>query len=132
MQILGVTAQLRTRDLAGSIRFYTTMVGLTLDFQYQDFYAGIRAGGQVFHLKLVDQKDPSIDFVDRGEHFHLYLETDDAAAAAEMLARRGVPLVRGLRDTPWGTREFAVKDDQGHTLYFGEHSKRGGGQAEPA
>jgi hypothetical protein len=44
--------------------------------------AGIRAGSQLFHLKLSDEKDPSIEFVDQGEHFHLYLETDDPAAAA--------------------------------------------------
>jgi hypothetical protein len=24
--------------------------GLTLEFQYEDFYAGIRAGNEVFHL----------------------------------------------------------------------------------
>ena len=120
MQIRGAIPQRRTTDLRESIRFYTTMVGLTLEFQYQDFYAGIRAGSQVFHLKLVDEKDPSIAFVDKGEHFHLYLETDDAAAAADALKRNGVRLVKGLHDTPWGTREFAIKDDQGHTLYFGE------------
>ena len=56
MTISGVTTQLRTTDLAGSVRFYTTKVGLTLDFQYEDFYAGIRAGRQLFHLKLVDEK----------------------------------------------------------------------------
>jgi uncharacterized glyoxalase superfamily protein PhnB len=28
--------------------------------------------------------------------------------------------VKALHDTDWGTREFAIKDDQGHTLYFGE------------
>jgi len=120
MQISSAIAQLRTTDLLESIRFYTTKVGLTLEFQYEDFYAGIRAGSQLFHLKLVDQKDPSIDFVDEGEHFHLYLETDDAAAAAEALKRNGVPLVKGLHETAWGTREFVINDDQGHTLYFGE------------
>lgn len=74
----------------------------------------------IFHLKLVDQKDPSIDFVDEGEHFHLYLETDDAAAAAEALKRSGVRLVKDVHETAWGTREFVINDDQGHTLYFGE------------
>jgi len=74
MQISGVIAQLRTTDLKESIRFYTKDVGLTLEFQYEDFYAGVRAGNQVLHLKLVDQKDPSIEFVDRGEHFHLILK----------------------------------------------------------
>ena len=120
MQISSAIAQLRTTDLAASIRFYTTKVGLTLEFQHEDFYAGIRAGGQVFHLKLVDEKDPSIEFVDKGEHFHLYFETDDAAATADGLKRNGVQLVRDVHETTWGTREFVIKDDQGHTLYFGE------------
>src|SRR5260370_32058187 len=58
MRISGAIAQMRTTDVAESIRFYTTKVGLTLEFQYQDFYAGIRAGNQVFHLKLADERDP--------------------------------------------------------------------------
>ena len=124
MKISQVIPQLRTTNLAASISFYTEQVGFTLDFQYEDFYAGIRAGAQRVHLKLVDSKDPSIDFVDTGEHFHLYLETDDAAAAAERLGARGVRLVKALHDTPWGTREFAVKDDQGHTVYVGERRHR--------
>jgi catechol 2,3-dioxygenase-like lactoylglutathione lyase family enzyme len=120
MQISSAIAQLRTTDLAESIRFYTTKVGLTLEFRYQDFYAGIRAGSQLFHLKLSDEKDPSIAFVDKGEHFHLYLETDDASEAAAVLKSKGVPLVKDVHETAWGTREFVIKDDQGHTLYFGE------------
>ena len=120
MPIAGVTTQLRTTDLAASVRFYTTKVGLALDFQYEDFYAGIRAGGQLFHLKLVDEKDPSIAFVEKGDHFHLYLETDDANATAAALKRNGIRLVKDVHETPWGTREFSIKDDQGHTLYFGQ------------
>jgi catechol 2,3-dioxygenase-like lactoylglutathione lyase family enzyme len=121
MQISQAIPQLRTTNLAESIRFYTTTLGLTLEFQYQDFYAGIRAGSQLIHLKLVDEKDPSIDFVDAGEHFHLYLETDDAVAAAEVLKTRGVRLVNDVHETAWGTKEFAIHDDQGHTLYFGQN-----------
>ena len=60
MPISSVIAQLRTTDLNESIRFYTHEIGLTLEFQYEDFYAGIRAGNQVFHLKLVEERDPSI------------------------------------------------------------------------
>ena len=51
MQISSVVAQLRTTDLAASIRFYTALPGFTLVFQHEDFYAGIRAGTQLFHLK---------------------------------------------------------------------------------
>ena len=120
MAISGVIPQLRTTDLKSSIRFYTTQLGLQLEFEYQDFYAGIRAGNQVFHLKLVDEKDPSIRFVQDGEHFHLYLETNDVRAAAAALKANGVPIVKDVHETPWGTREVVIKDDQGHTLYLGE------------
>ncbi len=120
MQILSAVSQLRTTDLEASIRFYTTKLGLTLEFRHEDFYAGIRAGSQVFHLKLSDETDPSIAFVDQHEHLHLYLETNDAEVAAAELERRGVPLVKDVHETTWGTREFVVRDDQGHTLYFGQ------------
>lgn len=120
MQISSAIAQLRTTNLVESIRSYTSKLGLTLEFQYEDFYAGIRAGDQVFHLKLVDERDPSIDFVEKGEHFHLYLVADDAAAVAEAWKRNGVRLVKDVHETAWGTREFAINDDQGHTLYVGE------------
>ena len=120
MQISRVVPQLRTTDLAASIEFYTTKLGFTLEFLHDDFYAGIRAGDYTVHLKLVDAPDPSIAFVDEEEHFHLYLTTDDVAAVADELQRRGVPLAREVHDTPWGTRECIIKDNAGHTLYFGQ------------
>lgn len=120
MRITSAITQLRTTNLDASIHFYTTRLGLTLDFRHADFYAGIRAGDQVFHLKLVDERDPSIAFVERGGHFHLYLQTDDAAASAAALQRNGVALASDVHETTWGTREFVIRDDQGHTLYFGQ------------
>lgn len=122
MRILSVVPQLRTTSLADSIRFYTTQLGGTLEFQHEDFYAGIRLGNQVVHLKLIDEPDPSIAFVREGEHFDLYLETDDVAATAEALRRNGVRLTRGVHETAWRTRELVIEDDQGHTLYFGERA----------
>lgn len=121
MRISSVVTQLRTTDLGASIAFYTNTLGFTLEFQYDDFYAAIRAGDQTFHLKLVDERDPSIDIVARDEHFHLYFQTDDVAAVATMMRRNGVHLERDVHETPWGTRELVLRDDQGHTLYFGQH-----------
>jgi catechol 2,3-dioxygenase-like lactoylglutathione lyase family enzyme len=120
MPISGVTTQLRTTDLAASVRFYTERLGFQLAFQYQDFYAGIRVGSQMFHLKRVDAPDPSIAYVEEEGHFHLYFETADVAATAQALKDNGVPFVEDVHDTAWQTREFVVHDDQGHTLYFSE------------
>jgi len=120
MTITGIIPQLRTTDLGSSIRFYTEKLGFSVEFNYQDFYAGIRAGGQIFHLKLVDEKDPSIPYVNEGEHFHLYLQTDGVADFAAQLKANGVALVKDVHETPWNTREIVIHDDQGHTLYLGE------------
>jgi catechol 2,3-dioxygenase-like lactoylglutathione lyase family enzyme len=120
MQIASVAPQLRTNDLAASIDFYVKKLGFTLEFEYEGFYAGVRSGNHVIHLKRVDAPDPSIAFVDRGDHLHLYLETPDVSAVADALKRNGVPLVRDVHETAWRTRECVIKDNAGHTLYFGE------------
>jgi catechol 2,3-dioxygenase-like lactoylglutathione lyase family enzyme len=120
MTITAIVPQLRTTDMASSIRFYTEKLGFSVAFKYQDFYAGLRAGSQLFHLKLVDEKDPSIPYVDKGEHFHLYLETDGVADFAAQLKAKGVELVKDVHETPWNTREIVIHDDQGNTLYLGE------------
>lgn len=126
MQVSGVIPQIRTTDLDESIDFYVSKLGLEFAFRYEDFYAGIKAGDQVFHLKLVDDKDPSIGFVSDGDHFHLYFTTDDVEGKAEEIERKGVSLFKPLSETPWGTKEFAIRDNQGHTLYFGQMTSNGG------
>jgi len=120
MQISSVVPQLRTTDLAASIAFYTAKLGFTLEFQYDDFYAGLRSGPYRLHLKLIDTPDPSIAFVAREEHFHLYFETADVTAVADALKRNGVRISQDVHETAWGTRECVVEDNVGHTLYFGQ------------
>ena len=120
MAVLALAPQLRTTDLDASIRFYVEKVGLTLEFRYSDFYAGLRAGPCRVHLKLSDEPDPSIAFVRAEQHFHLYLNVDDVDAMAERLRSHGVVLHQEPADTDWGTRELAFEDDQGHTIYAGQ------------
>jgi catechol 2,3-dioxygenase-like lactoylglutathione lyase family enzyme len=119
MEVRAVIPQLRTTDLEGSIAFHVERLGFALAFRYGDFYAGIQAGRQEYHLKLADQPDPGIAEVAASGHFHLYFAVENAMACAEALRDRGVALLHDLHDTDWGTQEFVVRDDQGHTLYFG-------------
>lgn len=120
MTVKSIAPQLRTTDIASSIRFYTEKLGFELEFNYEDFYAGIRSGENVIHLKYVCDKDPSIEFVDEGGHLHLYFQCNDLDDLAESLKERGVVLVQDVHETAWQTKEFVIHDDQGHTLYFGE------------
>ena len=120
MGIRSIIPQLRTTDMASTIRFYTEKLAFTVDFKYEDFYAGIRYADQSIHLKYVSDADPSIAYVEEGGHLHLYFETKGIRDLAARLQALGVPLVKDVHKTPWQTREFVIKDDQGHTLYFGE------------
>ena len=119
--VSAVVTQIRTTDLEESIEFYTRL-GFELDFRFKDFYAGIKVGDHQFHLKLVDDKDPSIEFVSDGDHFHLYFPTDDVESKAKELAAKGISLRRGINTTEWGSKEFSIADNQGHVLYFAESS----------
>ena len=120
MTVTGVIPQLRTTDLNGSIDFYVAKLGFELAFRYSDFYAGVTIGAHQIHLKLVDRPDPSITFVAEEDHLHLYLTTDDVDMEVKRLKRNGVIFRKHVADTPWGTREFTVVDNQGHVLYFGQ------------
>ncbi|HSX61688.1 MAG TPA: VOC family protein [Tahibacter sp.] len=120
MAITALVPQLRTTDLASSLHFYIDRLGFELAFRYEDFYAGVRAGPQLFHLKQWEEIDPSIRYVDDADHFHLYFQTGDLEATAARLSAQGIAFVRPIHETPWQTREFVIHDDQGHTLYFGE------------
>jgi catechol 2,3-dioxygenase-like lactoylglutathione lyase family enzyme len=121
MSVSAIATQIRTTNLNESIDFYVAGLGFELDFRFEDFYAGIRvAEGQIFHLKLVDEQDPSIDFVRTGGHLHLFLSSDDIEADAERCRRNGVKFHQAIAQTPWGTKEFYVFDNQGHMLCFAQ------------
>ncbi len=113
--------QLRTTRLDESIHFYVSKLGFDLEFKYSDFYAGIKVGdGQRFHLKLVDSPDPSIDVVSKDNHLHLFFSVEDVGLWAEKCRSAGVSFVRDPAVTDWGTREFYVVDNEGHTLCFSQ------------
>ncbi len=120
MAVSGAIPQLRTTNLEQALAFYIGTLGFTLAFRHSDFYAGVRAGDQVFHLKLVDAPDPTIAWVAAEGHLHLYFPTDDAQAEAARLQHHGVPLLAPVANTEWGTREFVIRDPDGHILFFGQ------------
>jgi uncharacterized glyoxalase superfamily protein PhnB len=51
---------------------------------------------------------------DTGVRFQFTLEVDDVDAMAEELERRGVELLNGPMDRPWGLRTASFGDPGGH------------------
>ncbi|HJN30386.1 MAG TPA: VOC family protein [Candidatus Latescibacteria bacterium] len=121
MKIKALASQLRTTDLPRAIAFYTETLGFDLAFTFGDFYAGIGVGDHLVHLKLVDDADPSIDFV-RGEHLHLHITVEGIDATFERLAAADVKVVEPVADREWGMREFIIEDPDAHTIHFAQNA----------
>ena len=119
--LLRSATQLRTTDINATVDYYVNRLGFELAFRYQDFYAGLKAtSGHDIHLKLVDEPNPDLDFVQSGLHQHLYFEVDDLDDLAARYHDRGVRFHREVLETERGSREFYVLDDQGHVLCFSQ------------
>ena len=53
-----------------------------------------------------------------GARMQLTITVDDVDAACDQLAARGVPLLNGPMDRPWGIRTAAFQDPAGHIWEF--------------
>jgi uncharacterized glyoxalase superfamily protein PhnB len=63
----------------------------------------------------------SPDELDGQETQSAYIVVPDADAAHSRAVASGARIVRPLQDTPYGSREFAVKDPEGHSWSVGTY-----------
>ena len=63
----------------------------------------------------------SPDELGGGETCALYIVVPDADAAYARAVAAGAVVIRPLQDTPYGSREFAVKDPEGHSWSAGTY-----------
>ena len=108
---------LPTRDVAAAIGFYVGRLGFELAFadstEAPD-YAGLRRGPVEIHLQSHDPAE-----WERVERPMLRFVVPDVEALFDEYAGQGVFHERtALRDTAWGTREFAFYDLDMNGLTF--------------
>lgn len=113
---------LPARDVGASVRFYVDRLGFELLFQDTPDaprYAAVRRGGVKLHLQWQSEED-----FQKGTagQCMLRLLVDDPDALYEEYKNKGVFHDRTrLRDTAWGTREFAFFDPDRNGLTFLRH-----------
>jgi catechol 2,3-dioxygenase-like lactoylglutathione lyase family enzyme len=115
---------LASRDVAASIRFYERL-GFALTFQDRPVdprYAAVARDGVELHLQWHDETQwahpvdrPVYRFV-VGDVDDLYAAFRDAGVLADQAPVSSPWLAPG--DTPWGTREFHLRDPDGNGLQF--------------
>ncbi len=107
-------ASLQVRDLPAAVDFYTNRLGFRLGFLYGEppTFAGVDLGDvQIFLAPGTPRPDGGI----------LHFVVGDADELYEFHRAQGVEVVTPLGDRPYGLRDYAVRDLDGHLLEFGHY-----------
>lgn len=115
----GITAiTLFVEDLEATKRFYGEVFGLPVMYEDDDS-AVFRFPNTMINLlkttAAVELIEPAL-VADRecGSRVQLTVEVDDVDAVCADLASRGVELLNGPMDRPWGVRTASFRDPGGH------------------
>jgi catechol 2,3-dioxygenase-like lactoylglutathione lyase family enzyme len=112
------TITLFVEDLAATKAFYIEVFGLPVVFEDDDS-AVFRFGNTLINLLKTSAAPELIDPAavappEAGARFQLTIDVDDVDAMCAELARRGVELLNGPIDRPWGVRTASFRDPGGH------------------
>jgi lactoylglutathione lyase len=106
-----------TEDLAATRQFYADVFDLPVYFE-DDSSAVFRFGATLINLLDVSAApeliDPAPVAAPDGARFQLTLEVEDVDAICADLKERGVTLLNGPMDRPWGLRTASFRDPAGH------------------
>jgi catechol 2,3-dioxygenase-like lactoylglutathione lyase family enzyme len=105
-------------DLEAARTFYREVFGL--DVFYEDEDSAVFKFGDTLINLLRETAAPSlvepaeVAPVGSGVRFQFTLAVDDVDGMCEELTRRGVVLLNGPMDRPWGVRTASFRDPGGH------------------
>ena len=115
----GISAiTLFVEDLDETKRFYQEVFGLPVHFE-DDASAVFKFGDLLINLlqstAAVELIEPaSVASADAGARLQLTIDVDDVDATCAELISRGVQLLNGPMDRPWGIRTASFRDPAGH------------------
>lgn len=106
-------------DIQRSLHFYTEVLGFEKQWDWGDpvDFACVAFGEVELFLCQEGQGHPGT---------WLYLFIDEVETYASWIRDRGVEILAGPQDEPWGMREMVVKDPDGHVLRIGTALERCG------
>ncbi len=105
-------------DLEEARRFYGKVFELPV--AYEDANSTVFSFGETVVNLLKSSEAPqlvdpaSVASRDAGVRFQFTIEVDDVDAMCEQLTARGVELLNGPMDRPWGIRTASFRDPGGH------------------
>ena len=117
MKLQALTPMLRTWDLPGSIAFYTEILGFACERASEEWgWASLRRDDAAIMLARPDVHAGATAPAFTGS---LYLKTDDVDSLWARLKDR-VRISYPIETFDYGMREFAIYDNNGYVLQFGQ------------
>lgn len=104
-------------NLDQSIRFYTEKLGFVVDFQYEDFYAGLIKNGCSLHLKLGSLVKEERENRIKNEDLDIVFSVGEITELYEAMKARLVNVIQPLRQMPYG-QEFYITDPDNYCIAF--------------
>ena len=112
-------------DVVSCANFYRDKLG----FRYERFwndppsFCMVKRNGIVIMLAQLEQPGgirPNRVVDPEGGAWDAYIWIDNADVLYEEFKSKGVKIVRGIRDQPYGCRDFEIDDCNGYRLCFGQ------------
>ena len=115
-KIMAIT--LFTEDLGRSKEFYTGVFGLPVHYEDEDSAVFLFGETMVNVLRVSNAPeliDPAqVGGPDAGARSQFTIWADDVDAVCDELGKRGVTLINGPMNRPWGIRTACFADPSGH------------------
>ena len=105
-------------DLEAGRRFYREILELPVEFEDDDSTV-FRFGEMLVNLLKTSEAPELVEPAtvatrDAGVRFQFTISVDDVDVMCEELKKRGVDLLNGPMDRPWGIRTASFRDPGGH------------------
>ena len=123
MKLKSLTPMLRTKDLKGSVAFYSDVLGFTCDKLAEDAGWASLKKDEVGIMLATPNDHYLFDTANFTGSF--YIHTDDVDKVWERLKDK-TKICYPLETFDYGMREFGIFDNNGYLLQFGQPAKDGG------
>ncbi|HTE25854.1 VOC family protein [Flavitalea sp.] len=112
-----MSPQLLVADIKNSIEFYKKILNFDLDFQYEQFYAGMSQGNCSIHLKSGSSSIEERKNRNNKEDLDLVFSVDGIEDLYQELSNKNIEILQPLRNMPYG-KEFYIADPDGYIIGF--------------
>lgn len=122
-RVFGVEPVLLVHDVVETAAFYQDKLGFQINFMYGDpaTHGAVSKGewtGNTVTIQL--SQVPKDQVLTPSGYLYLFMDTK-IDALFERYRERDVEIAAEPKSQPWGMREFAIKDINGHAIVFGTH-----------